>query len=73
MQNGRTNQQRKHTETPQQGVVPRSNVDSGSVNSPAGTSKEMTLKAVKCFNCKKKGYIAKMCPEPRRKDATTVG
>ena len=72
MQHGRTSQQRKHTKAPQQGVVPRSNVDTGSVNSPAGTSEEMTLKAVKCFNCKKKGHIAKMCLEPRRKDATRL-
>ena len=46
-------------------------MDTGSVSPPAGTS-EMTLKAVKCFNCKKKGHIAEMCLEPRRKDATRL-
>ena len=51
--------------------VPRSrNTDMGSTKPPNDSNVEMSLKAVKCFNCKKKGHLARSCPEPRRKDAT---
>ena len=42
----------------------------GSTKPPNDSNFEMSLKAVKCFNCKKKGHLARLCPEPRRKDAT---
>ena len=51
-----------------QEAVPRSGRDIGSLNPSTGTSDEMSLKSIKCFNCKKKGHFAKMCPEPKKKD-----
>lgn len=51
-----------------QPVLRSSNPDPGSAKCSSGTNGEMSLKAVKCFNYKKKGHLAN--PEPRRKNAT---
>ena len=67
-QHGRNSQQRKCTETPKQEAVPRSGRDTGSLNPSTGTSDEMSLKSIKCFNCKRKSHFAKMCPESKKKD-----
>ena len=33
-----------------------------------GQGAEMSLRGVKCFNCRKKGHLAANCPEPPRKN-----
>jgi len=33
----------------------------------AGAGSEMSLKGVRCFNCKQTGHLAKSCPEPKKK------
>ena len=67
-QHGRNSQQRKRTETPKQEAVPRSGRDTRSSNPSTGTSDEISLKSLKCFNCKWKGHFAKMCPESKKND-----
>ena len=68
---GRTTRLGRKPDSQPADPVPRSrNTDMGSTKPPNDSNVEMSLKAVKCFNCKKKGHLARSCPEPRRKDAT---
>ena len=67
---GRNRQQRIHQEPLHTEAEQKSTRGTGSAKSPTGTSGELALKAVKCFNCKQRGHLARLCPEPKRKDST---
>ena len=41
------------------------NTSSSNTNSHDQQQREMSLKTVKCYNCHKKGHLAKDCPIPR--------
>ena len=41
------------------------NTSSSNTNSHDQQQREMSLKTVKCYNCHKKGHLAKDCPTPR--------
>ena len=62
---GRTTQPRRLSEPPVVETVQiSSTTGAGSSRFSTGASSEMTLKVVKCFNCKKKGHLARSYPEP---------